>query len=79
LQIKVHLHGILRDKLPPEMKGRATLELANGATVADLLDQLDIRRRVVVSVNEEEESDPTLVLQDEDQVIIFGSISGGFM
>jgi thiamine biosynthesis protein ThiS len=77
LQVKVHLHGILRDQLPAEARGRATLDLDEGATIGDLLNELSITRRVVVALNDEEEPNETRVLSDGDQVVIFTMIGGG--
>jgi len=77
LEIHLQLYSILREKLPPGSKGRAVLQLKEGAVLADLLDELDITRRVVISVNGAHESDASRRLQDGDQVKIFSSISGG--
>ncbi|MFQ5616839.1 MAG: MoaD/ThiS family protein [Anaerolineales bacterium] len=77
MQIDVHLHGILRDQLPPEAKGRARLGLGDGATVGDLLAHLGIKRRVVVALNDDHEPDETHVLQDGDEVSIYTIIGGG--
>jgi sulfur carrier protein ThiS len=77
--IKIHLqlYSILREKLPPESKGRAVLKFNDGATLADLLKELDITRKVVISFNDEHESDLSRRLKDGDQIKIFSSISGG--
>jgi thiamine biosynthesis protein ThiS len=77
LDIKLQLYSILREKLPPEAKGRAVLQMEEDATLADLLGELDISRRVVISVNGDHESDRSRRLQDGDEVKIFSSISGG--
>jgi thiamine biosynthesis protein ThiS len=77
LQVNVHLHGILREHLPPEAKGRAILSLDDGATVGDLLAQLGIKRRVIVALNHDQEPDETYVLQDGDKVSIYTIIGGG--
>jgi thiamine biosynthesis protein ThiS len=77
LQVNVHLHGILREHLPPEAKGRAILSLDDGATVGDLLAQLGIKRRVIVALNHNQEPDETYVLQDGDKVSIYTVIGGG--
>jgi thiamine biosynthesis protein ThiS len=77
LQVSVHLHGILRDHLPPEARGQATLRLDDGATVGDLLAQLGIKRRVIVALNHNREPDETYVLQDGDKVSIYTVIGGG--
>jgi thiamine biosynthesis protein ThiS len=77
LRIDVRLHGILRDQLPPQAKGRARIELENGATLGALLEKLGIDRRVVIAVNDEEQKDRTHVLRDGDQVAVFTVIGGG--
>jgi thiamine biosynthesis protein ThiS len=77
LEIDLQLYSILREKLPEDSKGKASLELKEGATLADLLNELDISRRVVISINGEHVSDRSQPLVDGDQVRIFSSISGG--
>ena len=77
MEIHLHLYSILREKLPPETKGQASLHLKSDASLQDLLDKLDITRKVVISVNNEHESDTSRQLHDGDQVKIFSSISGG--
>ena len=77
MQIQLKLYSILREKLPPDAKGRAVLELDEGATLEDLLDKLDIHNRVVISVNDQHETDSSRRLINGDQVKIFSSISGG--
>jgi sulfur carrier protein ThiS len=71
------LYSILREKLPPDAKGRTVMELDEGATLEDLLDKLDIHNRVVISVNDRHETDSSRRLENGDQVKIFSSISGG--
>jgi thiamine biosynthesis protein ThiS len=51
--------------------------MKESASLADLLEKLDITRRVVISVNDEHESDMSRQLQDGDKVRIFSSVSGG--
>jgi thiamine biosynthesis protein ThiS len=77
LEVSVHLHGILRDHLPPEAKGRAAIRLADGATLADLLTHLGVKRRVIIALNGDQEPDKTHILQDGDQVSIYTIIGGG--
>ena len=77
LEVSIHLHGILRDKLSPAAKGRATLTLADGATVADLLAQLDVQRRVVVAINGRSYAEAVTMLQDGDQVVVYTPVGGG--
>jgi len=77
LKVHLQLYSVLRDKLPAEAKGRAVFELADGATLADLLGALDIRHTVVASVNGVHEPDRARVLQDGDEVKLFSSVGGG--
>jgi thiamine biosynthesis protein ThiS len=77
LEVNVHLHGILRDHLPPEAKGRATIDLEDGATVGDLITQLGIKRRVVIALNGDHKPEATHILDDGDQVSVFTVIGGG--
>jgi sulfur carrier protein ThiS len=77
LEIHIQLYSILREKLPPESKGRAMLDLKSGASLQDLLDELGITRKVVISVNNEQEMDTSRQLQNGDKVKMFSSISGG--
>ena len=77
IEIHLQLYSVLREKLPPEAEGQAVLQVKDGAILQDLLDRLDITRKVVISVNEEHESDVSRRLQDGDQIKIFSSISGG--
>jgi thiamine biosynthesis protein ThiS len=76
LKIDVHLHGILRDHLPREARGRTKVQMQHGATVGHLVDQLGIERRVVTAVNNEEK-DRAHILEDGDRVSIFTVIGGG--
>jgi len=77
LEVHLQLYSILREKLPPESKGQAMLQLEVGALLSDLLKELDITRRVVISVNDAHETDMSRQLQDGDKVKIFSSVSGG--
>jgi len=77
MKIQIQLYSILREKLPPDSKGRAVLHLKDEASLQDLLDELGITRKVVISVNNEQEMDTSRRLQDGDNVKMFSSISGG--
>jgi thiamine biosynthesis protein ThiS len=77
LEIHLQLYSILREKLPAESNGQTILQMKESASLADLLEKLDITRRVVISVNDEHESDMSRQLQDGDKVRIFSSVSGG--
>jgi sulfur carrier protein ThiS len=77
LEIHLQLFSILRDKLPPETKGRTTMQLKDGATLKNLLSELEITRKVVISVNDVQETDNSRELYDGDKVMIFSSVGGG--
>lgn len=77
IKIKLQLFSILREKLPIEAKGRDIMQLNEGATLADLLDELDIKRKVTLSVNGVHKTDKSRILNDGDEVKIFSSVSGG--
>jgi len=77
LQINVQLHGILRDRLPHEAKGRVILTLHEGAMVGDVLAFLDIERRVVVSLNGILEPERVHVFKNGDDIVILTIAGGG--
>ncbi|PWH18563.1 MAG: molybdopterin synthase sulfur carrier subunit [Ardenticatenia bacterium] len=77
MHVSVHLHGILRDRLPPAARGRTTLELPDAATVGDLLATLGIERRVIVSINGRTHVSTGHVLREGDQVMIYTPVGGG--
>ena len=77
MEIHIQLYSILREKLPPASKGRAVLHLKAEASLQDLLDELGITRKVVISVNNEQEMDSSRRLKNGDNVKMFSSISGG--
>lgn len=77
IKINLQLYSILREKLPQDAKGQAVLQLNHGTSLQDLLDELEITRKVVISVNDDHESDLSRRLKDGDRVKIFSSIGGG--
>lgn len=77
MEIHVHLFSTLREKLPPESRGKAVLQMENEACLQDLLDELGITRKVVISVNGVQEMDKSRRLKNGDIVKMFSSISGG--
>ena len=77
MEVRLQLYSILREKLPPEAKGRAVMQMNEDASLTDLLEELGITRRVVISVNGTHEGDRSRQLQDGDEIKIFSSISGG--
>ncbi|MBI3158199.1 MAG: MoaD/ThiS family protein [Chloroflexi bacterium] len=77
MQIHLKLYSTLREVLPPEAKGQATLDLHDGATLDDLLAQLGLPKRVVISVNDEHEPDLARRLSPGDRVRVFSAVGGG--
>ena len=91
MQVHVQLFSILRDCLPAgSERGQATVNLPEGATLADLVSHLGIDRHLgcdaaeltataswQVLVSGQFEIDMGRVLQDGDQVHVFPPISGG--
>ena len=69
--------GPLVDFLPNSDKGKATINLKNDSTIADMLDELKIKRKVIVAVNGDEEKGLEHVLSDGDEVLVFTVVSGG--
>ena len=77
MKINLELMGPLVDFLPDADKGKATLTLDNDSTIADMLDKLQIKRKVVVAVNGDEEKGHDHVLSEDDEVLVFTVVSGG--
>jgi len=77
VKITLQLFSVLREKLPPELKGKTVLHLEDGSSINDVLINLGITRKVVISVNGTQVSDKDYVLNDGDEIKMFSSISGG--
>ena len=77
MKINIELMGSLVDYLPDSERGESVLILKDESTIADLLAHLKIKRRVVVSVNGDEEKGMEYVLSEGDEVLVFTVISGG--
>lgn len=76
LEVKVTLHGILRDYLPRQTKGRTILTVPDGTTIADIVAELEIKQTVSAVVNSTE-VEAGYVLQDNDDLQLFRLIAGG--
>lgn len=76
MQIAVRLHAVLRDLIPG---GRGEVEVSEGATVRDLLDQLQVEDelRELITVNGEQVRDLTTSLREGDEVQVFPAVAGG--
>lgn len=77
MKVQLHLYSVLRDKLPKEARGHVQLDLEEGVSLSDLLEQLEIPRRVVISVNGKHETDLNRCMADGDDIHVFSSVSGG--
>ena len=77
MKINLELLGPLVDFLPDSDRGKTTYELKNGSSIEDMLGELQIRRKVVVAVNGDEEKGLDFVLSDGDEVLVFTVVSGG--
>jgi len=79
LVVTVHLHTTLRRKTEQGMQGRLELELESGATVASVLEQLDIPsddEAILLVINRRLAAlDQPLV--DGDEVRLIPAIAGG--
>ena len=76
MKIDVTLHGILRDYLPRKARGRTSLDLPEGTTVADVVNHLNIKQNVSAAVDGVEVED-THVLTDGQDLHMFRLIAGG--
>lgn len=84
MKVEVRLFASLREKLPDALRGRATLELPDEASLKDLLDSLEIEPHLaqMVLVNGvQAPRDPAareaLRLGSGDTVAIFPPVAGG--
>ena len=77
IEIYIRLHGALRDKLPPEAKGRTILIMPDGAPLTAVLEQLSLHRHIEVAINDEIVDNRDIILQDGDRVEIFRPVAGG--
>ncbi len=84
MKVEVRLFASLREKLPGALRGRATLELPEGASLHELLGALEIEPRMaqMVLVNgAQAPRDPgergALRLAAGDTVAIFPPVAGG--
>jgi molybdopterin converting factor small subunit len=80
MKVQVKLMASLRSKLPPDAKGGVVqLDLGPGATVADVLNQLNIASSHVhvVMVNDAMETDRQRPLAEGDVLVILPPVAGG--
>lgn len=80
MQITLKLMGVLRSKLPPDaVKGKANMEVNEGMTINQLLEQLDISSGHVhlVMLNDDMVEDADVSLSEGDVLTVFPPVAGG--
>lgn len=77
MRIKIILHSVLREKLPPETKGRIEIEMPDGSNVGQLFDRLELPIHVAWSLNGSLQRDRLILLQPDDEVRVFRQGAGG--
>ncbi len=80
MKIELRLFASLRKKLPPgSPRGKCTLELADGATIGEVLAQMGIPHKSahIILVNGDHDRDFERVLHDGEVVSIFPPVAGG--
>ena len=76
MEVNLTLHGILRDYLPRQAKGKTTLTLPAGTTVAEVVDQLKIKQTITAAV-EGVQVETGYVLKDGNDLQLSRMIGGG--
>jgi len=77
MQVNVVLFGMLRERLAKDSRGRLSVELPEGASIANLLTALTIDVPVLCSLNGQMERDFQRSLSDGDELHIFQPVGGG--
>ena len=77
MKIKVRLHGALRDKLPPETKGRIVLDVPEETAVAHIPALFKLKTHIQIAVNDEIIENLETHLHDGDEIDIFRPAAGG--
>jgi sulfur carrier protein ThiS len=77
MQVKLVLFGMVRERLAKETRGRLTVEMPEGSTIANLLTSLDVRIAVICSLNGQIERDFGTELHEGDELQIFQPVGGG--
>jgi hypothetical protein len=77
MRVKVILHSVLREKLPPETRGRVEIEIPEGASVSQLFERLDLPVHVAWALNGSLQRNREIILQPNDEVRVFRQGAGG--
>ena len=75
MRVKVKLMGMLKDRSPEGDQ----LDLADDATIADVLAELNIDHQAIqaFSINGSIEREPSTKLSDGDELIVLPPVGGG--
>lgn len=79
MEVTVRLHATLRRPTPEGYQNRLTVQLEKGATIASLLNALELEiapEHLMVVVNRRQ-VEPDFNLNEHDEVFLFPPISGG--
>jgi len=77
LVVQVHLHTSLRRRTPGGIVRQLAAELPDGATLGGLLGVLDIKPKGLLLVVNGRTAEPSLVLEEGDEVHLIPALSGG--
>ncbi len=84
MEVQIRLFASLRECLPQELRGVTTLELAEGASVVDVIEHFAIERRLAqmvlvngVQISRRFEERQAHKLAAGDTVSIFPPVAGG--
>ena len=77
IHVKVTLHSILKEYLPPDADGQTVMDLPEGTTIGDISHQLHLPEAIAAAVNESIERNRGRVLMDGDHVRFLRPGAGG--
>ncbi|HID51673.1 MAG TPA: hypothetical protein EYP41_06520 [Anaerolineae bacterium] len=77
MKVNVKLIATYREFLPPECRGKAELEVAEGTTAVDLLTRLGVPVEESVVLVDGRTPDPDQPLKEGDSVCAFSTTAGG--
>ena len=79
MKVRVIIHAVLRRYLPPDSQGNsATIDVPDGATVADLLSRLGIpEKHAAMFVSNDEHLERSSPITEGQSIEIFPPLAGG--
>jgi hypothetical protein len=77
VRIHIVLHTSLRELLPEESKGRATIDLPDGVQIRRIMEMYRIPSNVVCAINDQVESDRKRILIEGDILHFLHPSAGG--